>query len=62
MENKDFEKQWEQAKLTIKKEYPHITEDELRYEIGKEGELLERLETKVGKTRDEIRNWLHLMG
>ncbi|RYE26255.1 MAG: general stress protein CsbD [Sphingobacteriales bacterium] len=62
MENKDFAKQWETAKQTIRKDYPHVKDEDLAYEIGKEEEMLERLETKVGKTREEIRNWLHIMG
>lgn len=46
----------------IKKEHPHIEEHDLEYEIGREVELLERLQKKTGKTRQEIYKWLHIMG
>ncbi|MCD6062642.1 MAG: ral stress protein CsbD [Flavipsychrobacter sp.] len=58
----DFLTEWEQAKLKLKSQYPHLTDEDLMYQIGKEEELLQRLEDKTGKTRDEITNWLHIMG
>lgn len=62
MENKNFGERWEQSKEKIKEAYPEIKEQDLRYEPGKEEELLERLQQKLKKTKKEIRNWLHLMG
>ncbi len=53
---------WEQTKKQLKAQYPNLTEDDLCYEIGKEEELLKHLEQKLGKTKKEIRNWLHIMG
>jgi hypothetical protein len=60
-ENTRFDN-WEQRKEAIRKEHPELTDEDLRYEIGKEGELLERLQAKLKKTKEEIRNWLHIMG
>ncbi|WP_276131830.1 CsbD family protein [Polluticoccus soli] len=62
MKPRDFITEWEQAKMKLKSQYPHLTEDDLEYQIGKEEELLQRLEKKTGKTRDEITKWLHIMG
>lgn len=62
MENTLSFSNWEQTKLKLQKEYPHLTEDDLCYEIGKEEELLKRLQEKLGKTKKEIRNWLSVMG
>ena len=61
MENEAF-KNWEQKKERIKEEYPHIDLKELDYELGKEEEVLKQLQQKLGKTKKEIFNWLHLMG
>ncbi len=40
---------WETKKEQLKKEYPDLTTDDLAYEIGKEEELLERLQKKMSK-------------
>ena len=53
---------WETKKEQLKKEYPHLSNEDLAYEIGKEKELLKRLQKKVNKNEHEIRKWLSLMG
>lgn len=53
---------WQSAREHLKKEYPHLTQEDLSYEAGKEEEWLERLEKKVNKNKHEIRHWLSLMG
>ncbi len=53
---------WETKKQQIKKEYSHLTNEDLANEIGKEEELLERLHKKLNKNKKEIRKWLSLMG
>ncbi len=53
---------WETKKEQLKKEYPDLTTDDLAYEIGKEEELLERLQKKMSKNKKEITKWLSLMG
>ena len=62
MQQQDFKDKWPQLKERLQKEYPHLTNEDLIYQIGKEGELLKRLEKKLGKTDKEIRYWLSLMG
>jgi len=62
METKPLAGDWEATRQRIQKEHPHLTDDDLQYEPGKEEELLDRLQEKLGKTKKEIRNWLHLMG
>jgi hypothetical protein len=62
MENSELQSKWPAIKSKIKQQYPHLTEEQLRYEIGKEGELLERLQVSLGKNRKEIDNWLSIMG
>ena len=53
---------WETKKKQLEKEYPHLTKDDLAYEIGKEEELLERLQKKMSKNKKEIWKWLSIMG
>jgi hypothetical protein len=53
---------WQTIKDAIKKDHPDLTEHDLLYEIGKEEELLKRLQIKLNKTEHEIRKWLSLMG
>ncbi|MDQ6843840.1 MAG: general stress protein CsbD [Bacteroidota bacterium] len=61
MEAKKFN-DWETKKTQLKRDHPHLTNDDLLYEIGKEEELLERLQKKMNKNKKEIRKWLSLMG
>ena len=50
---------WNQIKGKVKQEYGDMTDDDLKYEEGKDDELLGRLQTKTGKARDEVVNWLN---
>jgi hypothetical protein len=61
-DEKDFQQRWPKVKLKLKQQYPHLTEEELICEIGKEGELLKKLQVKLGKNWKEIKNMLSLMG
>jgi hypothetical protein len=53
---------WDRWKEHIKQQYPDVTDEDLIYELEKEEEVFERLEKKTGKTKEEIYNWLHMMG
>lgn len=61
MEDKAFEN-WVAKKQQIKKDYPQLTEDDLVYKAGQEIELLERLQKKLKKSKDEIKTWLAYIG
>ena len=41
----------------LKQAYGHLTEDDLKYEEGKEDEFLGRLQQKTGKTKDDLKKW-----
>ncbi|MBI5471949.1 MAG: hypothetical protein HY961_06350 [Ignavibacteriae bacterium] len=45
---------WLDAKERIKRVFSSLTEDDLRYRIGEENELLGRLQGVVGKSRDQL--------
>lgn len=62
MNTVDFHKRWPELRKQVKEKYPDIDERDLDWELGEELELLKRLQEKTGKTREEIFNWLHIMG
>jgi hypothetical protein len=62
MEDNDKKINWEAAREHLKKEYPHLTTEDLIFEAGKEEEWLERLQQKVNKNKHDIRKWLSLLG
>jgi gas vesicle protein len=49
---------WEDVRSQLRQNYTELTEEDLSYEKGREDELLERLQTRMGKTRDEIKRLL----
>ena len=46
---------WNELKGKIKEEYAEMTDDDLAYEEGKEDQLLGRLQQKMGKTKQEVK-------
>lgn len=50
---------WNELKGKAKREYAMLTDNDLAYEEGKEDELIGRLQNKLGKTREEVVNWLN---
>ena len=46
---------WNEAKGKLKQKYGELTDDDLAFAEGKEDELLGRLQTKLGKTKDQLR-------
>ncbi len=49
---------WNEVKGKIKQKYADLTDDDLLYEEGKEDELLGRIQKKVGKTKEEVKDWI----
>ncbi len=47
---------WNETKGKLKQKYADLTDDDLLFEEGKEDELLGRLEKKVGKTKQDLRD------
>ncbi len=54
----DLKGNWNQLKGKVKQAYGDLTDDDLKHEEGKDDELLGKLQTKTGKTRDEVVSWL----
>ena len=49
---------WNQLKGKIKQEYADLTDNDLLYEEGKEDELIGRLQEKMGKTKEQVKEYV----
>ena len=49
---------WAVIKIHLLEQFQELSERDLNYEEGKENELLERIEKKLGKTREEVERLL----
>ena len=49
---------WNEAKGKLKQRYADLTDNDLLFEEGKEDELLGRLQKKIGKSKEEVRELL----
>jgi uncharacterized protein YjbJ (UPF0337 family) len=58
MDNAIIKGKWNEIKGKIKQAHGDLTDDDLRYEEGKDDELYGRLQQKLGKSREEIISWL----
>ncbi len=45
---------WNSVKGKLKQKYGELADDDLAYAEGKEDELLGKLQTKLGKTKEQI--------
>ena len=46
---------WNEIKGKLKQKYGQLTDDDLVFAEGKEDELLGRIQTRIGKNKDEVR-------
>lgn len=45
---------WNEQKGKLKAKFTTLTDADLRYENGKKNEMFEKIQTKLGKTKDEL--------
>jgi uncharacterized protein YjbJ (UPF0337 family) len=45
---------WNEQKGKLKAKFPTLTDSDLQYENGKKDEMLSRVQTKLGKTKEEL--------
>jgi len=45
---------WNVQSKKLKEKYSQLTDDDLKYEAGKENELLNRVQTRLNKKREEV--------
>ncbi len=48
--------EWEGKRTKLQELYPDLSDEDLRYEEGKHHELYNRLQTRLGKTKDEVKS------
>jgi uncharacterized protein YjbJ (UPF0337 family) len=49
---------WNETKGKIKQAYGDLNDDDLKYEEGKDDELVGRLQKKMGKTKEDVIRWI----
>lgn len=47
---------WDEQSKILKEKFNQLTDADLKFEVGKESELLTRVETRLNKKRDEVIN------
>lgn len=52
----------DKMKGKMKQQYAELTDDDLKYQEGKEDEMLGRLQKKLGKTKEEVKSWIDSIG
>lgn len=62
MDKMEVKGQWNQWKGKLKQRYADLTDDDLKYEDGKEDEVWGRIQKKTGKMKDELVKWLKDIG
>jgi len=58
MDRLEFKGTWNEVKGKAKQTYADLTDDDLTYEEGKDDETVGKLQQKLGKTRDEVVDWI----
>lgn len=56
MTNLELKGRWNEIKGKLKQKYGDLTDDDLTFAEGKEEEMYGRLQTRLGKTKDELRD------
>ena len=49
---------WNQVKGKLKSQYGDLTDDDLKYEEGKEDQLIGKIQEKTGETKEKIKNFI----
>lgn len=49
---------WNEIKGKMKQEYAELTDDDLAYQEGQEDELLGKIQKKIGKSKQEVKEWI----
>jgi uncharacterized protein YjbJ (UPF0337 family) len=58
MNKLQFKGSWNEIKGKLKQQYGNLTDDDLVFAEGKDDELVGRLQKKLGKTKDEVREMI----
>ena len=60
MNSKEFKLRgnWNEIKGKMKQKYAQLTDDDLKYDEGREDEMIGRVQKKIGKSKEEVINWI----
>jgi uncharacterized protein YjbJ (UPF0337 family) len=58
MNKLQFKGSWNEIKGKLKQSYGNLTDDDLVFAEGKDDELVGRIQKKLGKTKDEVRQMI----
>jgi uncharacterized protein YjbJ (UPF0337 family) len=58
MNKLQFKGSWNEVKGKLKQKYAQLTDDDLAYAEGKDDELIGKLQKKLGKSSEEVRQML----
>jgi uncharacterized protein YjbJ (UPF0337 family) len=58
MNNLQIKGSWNELKGKLKQQYGNLTDVDLVFSEGKEDELLGRLQKKLGKSKDQVRQMI----
>ena len=61
MDKLELKGKWNELKGKVKQAHGDLTDNDLRYEEGKDDELLGRLQQKLGKSREDLIAWLRTL-
>ncbi|MBN8567332.1 MAG: CsbD family protein [Flavobacteriales bacterium] len=56
MDKTELKGKWNELKGKLKQQYADLTDDDLLYVEGKEDELYGRIQQRVGKTKEEVKD------
>ena len=62
MDKLELKGSWNVIKGKVKQAYADLTDDDLKYEEGKEDETWGRIQNKTGKAKDDLVKWLKGLG
>ncbi len=62
MDKLELKGKWNEIKGKVKQSHADLTDDDLKYEEGKDDELLGRLQQKTGRAKDDLIKWLRGLG
>lgn len=62
MDKLELKGRWNELKGKAKQAHADLTDDDLEYEEGKDDELLGKIQTRLGKTKDEVVAWIRSLG
>jgi len=58
MEKLPIKGSWPRVSKRVKDAYPYLNDEDLTYKRGRIDDLLDRLERKTGKEKEELISWL----